>query len=137
MQFGGRVGLAGYLPGDLAVSVRGEGMQLRYPEGVRSVVDADLSVRGNVQAPTLGGTVTVRSATWSRRVDPTGGLQAYVAVQHGPGEDDVTHQQVPAGGAEKSATFFGLDETANYCFQVVVIVSATDIPATPEVCVVR
>jgi hypothetical protein len=74
VQFGGRIGLAGYLPGDLAVSVRGEGMQLRYPEGVRSTVDADLSVRGNFQAPTLGGAVTVRSAMWSRRVDPTGGL---------------------------------------------------------------
>jgi autotransporter translocation and assembly factor TamB len=74
VQFGGRVALAGYLPGDLAVSLRGEGMQLRYPEGVRSVVDADLSVRGNLQAPTLGGTVTVRSATWTRRIDPTGGL---------------------------------------------------------------
>jgi hypothetical protein len=74
VQFGGRVGLAGYLPGDLAVSVRAEGLQLRYPEGVRSLVDADLSLRGNVQAPTLGGTLTVRSALWSRRIDPTGGL---------------------------------------------------------------
>jgi hypothetical protein len=74
VQFGGRIALAGYLPGDLAVSVRGDGIQLRYPEGVRSTVDADLSVRGNFQAPTLGGTLTVRSAVWSRRIDPTGGL---------------------------------------------------------------
>ena len=55
VQFGGRVGLEGYLPGELNVTVRGEGMHLRYPEGVRSTVDADLSVRGNVKAPTLGG----------------------------------------------------------------------------------
>ena len=49
-------------------------MQLRYPEGVRSTVDADLTVRGNFKAPALGGTVTVRNATWTRRIDTTGGL---------------------------------------------------------------
>jgi autotransporter translocation and assembly factor TamB len=74
IQFGGRVGLDGYLPGELNITARGEGVQLRVPEGVRSVVDADLSVRGNVKAPTLGGTVTVRSAMWNRRIDPTAGL---------------------------------------------------------------
>ena len=57
VQFGGRVGLDGYLPGEFNVTVRGEDMHLRYPEGIRSTVDADLSLRGNVQAPTLGGTV--------------------------------------------------------------------------------
>ena len=30
-------------------------MRLRYPEGVRSQIDADLTVRGNFKAPTLGG----------------------------------------------------------------------------------
>ncbi len=55
MQFGGRIGFDGYLPGELNVSARGESMQLRYPEGVRSVVDADLTVRGNFKAPTLAG----------------------------------------------------------------------------------
>jgi translocation-and-assembly-module (TAM) inner membrane subunit TamB-like protein len=74
VQFGGRVGFEGYLPGELNVSVRGENMQLRYLAGVRSTVDADLTIRGNFMAPSVGGNVTVRSATWSRRVDPTGGL---------------------------------------------------------------
>jgi hypothetical protein len=74
IQFGGRIGLDGYLPGELNVTARGESLQLRVPEGVRSVVDADLSVRGNVKAPTLGGTITVRSAMWNRRIDPTAGL---------------------------------------------------------------
>jgi translocation and assembly module TamB len=72
VQFGGRIGLEGYTPGDLNVTVRGENVRLRYPEGVRSQIDADLTVRGNVMAPTLGGTVTVRSATWSKRIEPTG-----------------------------------------------------------------
>jgi hypothetical protein len=74
VQFGGRIGLEGYTPGDLNVTVRGEGVRLRYPEGVRSQIDADLTVRGNVKAPTLGGTVTVRNATWSKRIEPTAGL---------------------------------------------------------------
>ena len=65
VQFGGRIGFDGYLPGELNVTVRGEDMHLRYPEGVRSVVDADLSLRGNVKAPTLGGIVTVKSAVWT------------------------------------------------------------------------
>jgi autotransporter translocation and assembly factor TamB len=44
-------------------------VQLRYPTGVRSVIDADLALRGNYQAPTLTGTVTVKSAVYSRRID--------------------------------------------------------------------
>lgn len=74
IQFGGRVGLDGYLPGDLDISARGQDMRLRYPEGVRSIVDADLTVRGNVKAPTLSGRVMVKSATWNRRIDPGSGI---------------------------------------------------------------
>ena len=69
VQFGGRIGFEGYAPGELNVTVRGEGVQLRYPEGVRSVIDADLTVRGNVKAPTLGGSITVRNAVYTKRVD--------------------------------------------------------------------
>jgi hypothetical protein len=74
VQFGGRIGLDGYLPGELDITARGEAMHLRIPEGVRSIVDADLSLRGNVKAPTLGGTVTVKSALWSRRIDQPGSI---------------------------------------------------------------
>src|SRR6185436_1618965 len=69
VQFGGRIGFDGYMPAELNVTVRGQDMHLRYPEGIRSTVDADLSVRGNFRAPTLGGTVTVKSAVWTRRID--------------------------------------------------------------------
>ena len=48
VQFGGRIGFDGYLPGELNVTVRGRDMHLRYPEGIRSTVDADLSVRGQL-----------------------------------------------------------------------------------------
>src|SRR5205085_1612257 len=74
VQFGGRIGFDGYLPGDLNMNVRGEDMHLRYPEGIRSTVDADLVLRGNFKAPLIGGIVTVKSATWDRRLDPNSGL---------------------------------------------------------------
>jgi translocation and assembly module TamB len=84
VQFGGRIGLEGYQPGELSVTARGDGMQLRYPAGVRSTVDADLTVRGSFVAPTLGGVVTVRSATWTERFDPTGGLFDFGGGGDGP-----------------------------------------------------
>ena len=74
VQFGGRIGFDGYVPADLNVTARGEDMHLRVPEGVRSVVDADLSLRGTFKSPTLGGTVTVKSALWNRRVDTPGSI---------------------------------------------------------------
>ena len=74
VQFGGRIGFDGYVPAELDVTARGEDMHLRVPEGVRSVVDADLSLRGTFKAPTLGGIVTVRSALWNRRVDTPGSI---------------------------------------------------------------
>src|SRR5213076_3041165 len=83
VQFGGRIGFDGYLPGDLNVTVRGEDMHLRYPEGIRSTVDADLALRGNVQALTLGGVVRVKQAIWTRRIDPGGGLLDFSSGRSG------------------------------------------------------
>src|SRR6185295_8696306 len=74
VQFGGRIGFDGFVPATLDVTARGEEMHLRIPEGVRSVVDADLALRGNVTSPTLGGVVTVKSAIWSRRIDTPGSI---------------------------------------------------------------
>jgi hypothetical protein len=74
VQFGGRIGFDGYVPGALNITVRGEEMHLRYPEGIRSVVDADLSVTGNYATPTLGGVVTVKNALWNRRIDAPGSI---------------------------------------------------------------
>jgi translocation-and-assembly-module (TAM) inner membrane subunit TamB-like protein len=74
VQFGGRVEFDGYAPEKFDVTARGVDMHLRVPEGVRSVVDADLSLRGPFASPTLGGTVTVKSALWNRRVDTPGSI---------------------------------------------------------------
>ena len=100
VQFGGRIGLDGYLPADVDVTVRGEEMHLRIPEGVRSVVDADLSLRGNYRAPTLVGIVTVRSAMWSRRVDTPGSIFDLASRRSGSGS--------AAGPATEPATVFPL-----------------------------
>ena len=69
VQFGGRIGFEGYEPGELNVTVRAGDVQLRWPAGIRSVLDADLALRGNYRAPTLAGTVNVKSAVYSRRID--------------------------------------------------------------------
>jgi TamB, inner membrane protein subunit of TAM complex len=74
VQFGGRIGLVGYAPGELNVTAHGVNMHLRYPEGFQSVIDADLSLRGRVEQPTLGGTVTVQSAVFTRRFQLSGNL---------------------------------------------------------------
>jgi hypothetical protein len=74
VQFGGRVGLTGYTPGDLNLTAIGQDMRLRYPEGVRSLVDADLMLRGSPSQPLLTGTVTVKSAEWTERINTSGNL---------------------------------------------------------------
>src|SRR4029077_16333634 len=78
-QLGGRIGLGGFIPGELNITMSGRDMHLRYPEGIRSVVDADLSVRGNFRAPTLGGMVTVKNAVWTRQIDTYGNVFDLVA----------------------------------------------------------
>ena len=74
VDFGGRIDMEGYLPGRVDLSMVGESMRLRFPEGMRSLVDADLAVTGRVEAMTLTGNVTVRSAIYARRFDAGGGL---------------------------------------------------------------
>jgi len=74
VRFGGRIGLNGFTPGELALTAIGAEMRLRYPEGVRSVIDADLALRGDFYSPLLAGRVQVRSAVWSRRIDLDVGL---------------------------------------------------------------
>jgi hypothetical protein len=69
VQFGGRVTFDGYAPSEVNLTASGQNMRLRYPEGVSSIVDAELALTGRVTAPTLSGTVTVRSAVWEGALD--------------------------------------------------------------------
>jgi hypothetical protein len=72
VTFGGRIAMNGFTPGTLSLTAVGEQMQLRYPQGFRSIVDADLWLRGEASSPVLGGSVMVHDAVWTRRfeVDP-------------------------------------------------------------------
>jgi translocation and assembly module TamB len=74
VQFGGRIGIDGYRPGRLDVTMNGQNMRLRFPEGMRSLVDATLSVAGTVDNATLSGNITVRDAVYTKRFDTGGGL---------------------------------------------------------------
>jgi len=74
VRFAGRIGLAAYQLSEYDVTVVGEEMTLRYPEGMRSVVDANLSLQGPATTPLVTGTVNVTRATWSRGFGSSGGL---------------------------------------------------------------
>jgi len=74
VAFGGRIGLSGYALSEFDVTAVGTDMRPRFPEGMRSLVDADLALRGPSQAPVLSGLVQVKNALWSQPFDTTGGL---------------------------------------------------------------
>ena len=46
VRFGGRIGMSGYQLSEFDVTATGEDMRLRFPEGMRSIVDAELALRG-------------------------------------------------------------------------------------------
>jgi translocation and assembly module TamB len=74
IRFGGRIDVESYRPTRVDVTMAGEGMRLRFPEGMRSFVDAELTVQGTLEAPTLAGTVMVRNALYTRPFADDGGL---------------------------------------------------------------
>jgi translocation and assembly module TamB len=74
VTFGGRIGLSGYVLSEFDVTAVGTDMRPRFPEGMRSLVDAELALRGSSQAPVMSGLVQVKSALWSRPFDTSGGL---------------------------------------------------------------
>ena len=74
VRFGGRVGLSAYQLSDFDVTATGQDLRLRYPEGMRSLLDATLALQGPATAPVLSGTVSVKSASWTPRIDASAGL---------------------------------------------------------------
>jgi translocation and assembly module TamB len=93
VTFGGRVSFQGFKPGNYAITATGRNMRIRYPEGFRSLVDADLVLRGDVASPTLSGSVMVNNATWSGSFDVAG--SGIFRVQGGE-----VARPVPQGPAE-------------------------------------
>ena len=70
VRFGGRIGLNGYQIGAIDLTATGEQMNLRYPEGFRSTIDAALTLRGNPTAMVLGGNVSMREGVYAKRFEP-------------------------------------------------------------------
>lgn len=95
VKFGGRIGMNGYDLSEFDVVATGDDMRLRFPEGMRSVVDATLALQGPATAPILSGTVVVQSASWTSGFDSTTTMFATT--------DDSGLPQ-PAGALAPSAT---------------------------------
>jgi hypothetical protein len=70
VTFGGSIGVAGYRPGRVDLTINGENMALRYPQSadpwLKATVDADLFLEGTVEALTLSGDVTVHRAEYTK-----------------------------------------------------------------------
>jgi translocation and assembly module TamB len=73
VTFAGRIGFKGFTPVEYSLTATGQGMRIRYPEGFRSTIDADLALRGEFDRPVLSGSVTVANAVYERPFDPAGG----------------------------------------------------------------
>jgi translocation and assembly module TamB len=76
VQFGGTINIDHYVPSRVDVTMAGQNMRLRFPEGMTSLVDANLTLQGTVENATLGGNVVVRSAIYRGALD-TGGAGAF------------------------------------------------------------
>ena len=74
VTIGGRVGLDGIDLQELAITLTGREMQWRYPVGFRSLVDANLVLRGDAASPVLAGTIDVRDANLLDGLDLGTGL---------------------------------------------------------------
>ena len=85
VRFGGRIDIEGYQPTRIDVAISGSNMRLRFPEGMRSLVDANLTVQGLVDAPTVAGTITIRNAVYTRPFAVDSGLFDVAAAAGAPG----------------------------------------------------
>ncbi|HEY2431190.1 MAG TPA: translocation/assembly module TamB domain-containing protein [Vicinamibacterales bacterium] len=70
VTFGGRIGLNGFRLGAVDLTAAGDQMHLRYPEGFRSTVDADLTLRGDLTQLVVGGNVTILDGVYTKRFEP-------------------------------------------------------------------
>jgi hypothetical protein len=94
VTFGGRIGLDGFAVGNLNLTASGTRMTVRYPEGFRSIIDADLELTGTLAALTLSGNVQVLDGLWSRPFDTTPDL-FNLAGGGAPGLASAAPQTVP------------------------------------------
>ncbi len=69
VELTGQVTYAGGRLNGMDLRPTGRGIALRYPEGLRSLVDADLRVFGDDEGQWVTGTLDVQQALWTRRYD--------------------------------------------------------------------
>jgi hypothetical protein len=74
VQFSGTIGIDGYRLGQIDLAMKGEQMRLRFPEGMRSLVDASLTLRGTTAGATLSGQVDVRDAIYTAPFNAGSGI---------------------------------------------------------------
>ena len=72
--------LEAFMPSILNVTARGDGLDLRFPEGFRSIVDADLSLTGTMADALVAGRITVRQARYTRRLQSNAGLLGFAGL---------------------------------------------------------
>ncbi len=77
VTFTGAIDLKGLVPDQYDLHADGRSMSLRYPAGFQSTVNANLTLTGPVDGPTLGGDVTVLRSTYLQEIDSD---QAYLAL---------------------------------------------------------
>jgi hypothetical protein len=85
VAFGGNITLDGMKLREYNLTARGQQMAVRYPPGLRSIVDANLYFRGPVDAPTLGGDVVVTQAEYRPVLPSNTGLIGLAAGGLGGG----------------------------------------------------
>ena len=66
------------------MTATGQDMILRYPEGMRSTVDAELALQGPATAPMVTGTVNVKNASWARGFGASSNLFSGLAGGEAP-----------------------------------------------------
>ena len=94
-------GQLAYAAGQLSsydIRSTGRGLALRYPEGLRSLLDAELRLFGDAQQQWVTGTIDVRQALYTKRYDVASELLALRRALPAPvGFDDVGCAARPAG----------------------------------------
>ncbi len=85
VELSGQAAHAGGRLTSFEVQGTGRAMSLRYPEGLKSTVDAELRFFGDQARQWLTGAVDVRQAVWSRRYDVASELLA-IAPQPAAGD---------------------------------------------------
>jgi hypothetical protein len=86
VQLGGSISLANYAADEFNLTATGHQMQLRYPAGFSSNVDAALTLTGPFASPLLAGTVTVNRSRYLPGTDSRLGLLGIVLGGFGAAE---------------------------------------------------